>query len=366
MEAENWEDGSRWYTDPDDPRRRFRSVTSTIDGTENTPWRLKWAATIAAETVLDNWGALGALMRSENGPNEMLKWLKGEADRQRRLALVIGSWLHDALESLVTPGKPIPDPPDWILGRVLRNGGERILITREALDSWADGLLAFLTRFRAQVVMSEASICNPELGYATRTDLVVWLPGWGLVCIDLKTGRVSRSVRMQMAAMLRATEVWIPGGGKIEMPECARAGVLHLRPRYAEGFKLIGLTSEEVHQGWDEFEAATRLLQARERSDDYERAVMYPPEFGPHGEVVTIPTIPMIEDSGLRCRRLLREAGFTWLHELANFQVVDLMSDPKRKTGIKGVGAGAIKDIRAALAKHGLALAGDETMNGAA
>ena len=357
-QAENGADGSRWYTDPYRPGRRYLSVTWTIDSTESAPWRMPWAGTIAAEVVVDNWSELGALMRAHNGPQLALKWLKGEADRQRKLAMAVGSWQHDALEALITPGKAIPDPPEWMLGRMLRNGGERILITRESLDSWADGLLAFLTQYRAQVVMSEATIANPELGYATRVDLVVWCPGIGLVLIDLKTGRVSRYVRMQMAAMLRAPEVWIPGGGRIDMPACDEVAVLHLRPRYEYGFKLIKLDADEVEQGWDEFQAATTLVKTRERSGEYERSVLYPPEFSPSGEVVRIPTVPMVEDSGLRCRSALRAAGLTWIHELAEFTQADVRA-------IRGVGPKAIDDLRVLLHQHGLAFAGEQ-MRGAA
>lgn len=362
LQAEDGDDWSRWYSDPERAGRRYQSVTWTISSTENAPWSVPWAGTVAAETVVDNWGVIGSLMRAEDGgPKVTVKWLKEEAKRQRELATEVGTWMHDILEAIVIDAKvdDWPDPPPWILGRTLRTGGERILITQETLDSWADGLLAFLTDYRAEVVMAEASIANPVEGYATRIDAGLWLPGHGLVCVDLKSGNVRRSVRAQLAAMLRCTEAWVPGGGKIPMPEFDVAAVLHLRPRFERGYKLTRLLPDEIDLGWREFRAAVRLLQAREAAGELGGSVMYPPEFGPTGEVIDIPKVPMIEDSGLRCRNILRAAGFTWLHELAGFTVTDLLSDPKRKTGIRGVGAAAIEDIRKALAVHGLKLSGE-------
>lgn len=351
-QADDGDDGSRWYPDPGRPGVRHQSVTWTISSTENAPWVLPWAGTVAAETVRDSWSLLGALMRAEDGgPNVMVKWLKEEARRQRELAAAVGTWLHDVLEALLVGGA-IPAPPAWMLGRTLRTGGERILITQETLDSWADGLLAFITDFRLEPIMSEASIANPMEGYATRTDVVAYLPGYGIACIDLKSGNVRRSVRAQLAAMLRTTEVWVPGGGKIPMPDCDYAAVLHLRPKFTRGYKLQRLLPDEVEAGWKEFRAAVRLVKQREAAGALDQAVMYPPVFDERGDVVSVPTLPMVEDLGIRASRAIAAAGLEWLADVAAFTEAELLA-------VRGVGPKAIDDIRTVLAGHGLALAGD-------
>lgn len=349
-------DDSRWYHDPGRPGLRYQSVTWTISSTESAPWIVPWAATVAAEVVRDNWSALGGLMRSEGGPALMVKWLKEEARRQRELAADVGTWLHDVLEALLT-GRPIPDPPAYMIGRTLRTGGERILITQEALDSWADGILNFITDFRLTCVMSEASICHPGDGWAGRVDVVAEMPGYGLIAIDAKSGNVRKSVIAQLAAIVNAREVWIPGGGQIPMPRCDGAAVLHLRPRWARGYKLRPVLGKDLVEGYAWFLAAAELLREREAAPDVDRSVWYPPVFDEDGDVIDIPKVPMIEDSGLKCARALGRAGLTWLVELEEFTAADVLA-------VRGVGPKAMEDLAVLLAEHGLSFA--DQMQGAA
>jgi hypothetical protein len=142
------------------------------------------------------------------------------------------------------------------------------------------------------------------------------------------------------------------------MPRFQAAAVLHLRQVWDRGYKLRPVPTGARQWAW--FTACNRLLREREAQAGIDGSVMYPPTFGPDGAVIDIPKVPMIEDSGLRCRNVLRAAGFAWLHELTGFTTSDLLSDTKRKTGVRGVGPAAIDDIRRVLGEHGLTLAGDQ------
>jgi hypothetical protein len=146
------------------------------------------------------------------------------------------------------------------------------------------------------------------------------------------------------------------------MPRAEWGAVLHLRPKWVRGYKLRRVPTGPEQWAW--FQAANRLLKAREDQPDLDRMALYPPEFDTAGDVVRIPTVPMIEDTGLRCARALQDAGLSWLHEVAAFTVADLLSVRGTKTrpesGIKGVGQKAIDGLRVLLAEHGLTFA-DET-----
>lgn len=360
--VETNDDGSRWYTDPDNPEITYQSVTWTIGSSESAPWLMDWAAKLAAEQTAEHWADLGDMAATLGWPAAIV-WLKGEAKRQRELAAAVGTWLHDVLEAFLLD-MPIPDPPKWILGRRLTTGGEDMVINRQTLDAWAVGIMNFITDYRLVPVMAEASVCNPIEGYAGRVDLGAEFPGHGLGLVDLKSGQPRKSVMAQLTALMRATEVWLPMGDRIEMPRFEWGAVLHLRQTWERGYKLRRVPTGPEQWRW--FQACTRLLKARESQPDLERMALYPPVFDPEsGEVLGVPVAPMVEDTGLRCAKALRAAGFTWLSDLARFTVADVQSNPKAGTGVRGIGPQAIKDLRAMLAGHGLTFA-DEATEGVA
>lgn len=351
----NDQDGSRWYTDPDDPSIRYQSCTWTISSSESSPWLMAWAAKLAAEVAADNWAEMGDMAAAVGWP-ATVAWLKAEAKRQRELAAEVGTWLHDVQEALLL-GRDgcIPDPPPWILGRRLTTGGGDVVITRTVLDQWADGLLNFITDFRLVPVMSEATVCNPIEGYAARVDLGAEFPGHGLGLVDTKSGAPRQSVYAQLTAQMHATEVWLPLGERCEMPRFEWGGVLHLRPVWERGYKLRRVPTGASQWAW--FKAANRLLKERERQPDITKLALYPPVFDKDGAAVALIDCPMVEDTALRCRGALADAGLRWLHELAAFDVADVASDPKRGRGIKGVGPKSVEAIRDLLAEHGMTFA---------
>jgi len=351
-------DGSRWYLDPADPSIRYQSVTWTIGSSQSAPWLMAWAAKLAAEVAVEYWALLGDLAADD--PVYAVKWLKAEAKRQRELAAEVGTWHHDVLEAFLLDAT-IPDPPPWILGRRLTTGGEDMVITQSVLDQWADGITNFITDYRLTPVMAEATVCNPIEGYATRVDVGAEFPGYGLGLVDMKSGQPRASVMAQLTAQMHATEVWLPMGERIEMPPFEWGAALHLRGVWERGYKLRRVPTGRAQ--WEWFQAANDLLKAREDQPDLERMALYPPVFAEDGTVERLPTIPMIEDTGLRCRTQLIAAGLRWLHELAEFEASDVLSVAATKKrparGIKGVGPKSVDAIRGLLAEHGLTFAGE-------
>lgn len=348
------DDGSRWYLDPDDPSIRYQSVTWTISSTESAPFLMPWAAGQAVDEFIAHWAEIGD-MASTLGWPEVRTWLVGEAKVQRELAADIGTWLHDVLEARLL-GMVVPEPPAHIMGRTLRTGQERIHITVPMLNAWASGIGNFLDDYRPVPVMAEATVCNPIEGYAARIDLMAEFPGHGLGLMDAKSGAVKDSATAQLTAQRHATEVWLPLGDRVDMPRADWAAVLHLRPKWQRGYKVRRVPTGPAEWAW--FRAMNRLLKERER-DREPSEVMYPPIFDVAGDAVALLGSPMVEDTGLRCAGALRAAGFTWLHELAAIEVKDVLSDPKRGTGIKGVGPKAVDALRAMLATEGLTFAGE-------
>lgn len=351
VETDAW---SRWYLDPDDPQLRYQSVTWTLGSTEWSPWLPGWAAGLSAEQTAEHWADLGD-MAAAVGWAQAVAWLRSEGERQRDLAAAVGTWHHDVLEALLLDAA-IPDPPGWVLGCTLKTGGERIVITQEALDDWASGLLNFITDFRLVPVMAEASVCNPVFGYAGRVDLGAEFPGLGLGLVDLKSGQPRASVMAQLTALIRASEVWLPLGERVEMPRFEWGAVLHLRGVWERGYKLTRVPTGPDQWAW--FERAVRLLQAREGQPKLGRGVLYPPAFDDDGHVVGIPDDVMVEDLPIgAARTALREAGFRWLSELAGFRADEIQSDPKRGVGVKGVGPKTIEALAGLLAEHRMAFA---------
>jgi hypothetical protein len=280
-------------------------------------------------------------------------WLAAEAKVQRELAADVGTHLHDVLEARLL-GMPIPAPPEHILGRTLKTQGDVLTVAPEMLDGWAEGIDHFLDDYRIRPVMAEATVCNPIEGYAARVDLMGEFPGYGLGLVDLKSGQVKASAAVQLTAQRHATEVWLPLGDRIDMPPAEWGAVLHLRPKWARGYKLLRVPTGPSEWSW--FRALTRALKERERERE-SAAPMYPPIFDACGEPAALVGSPMVEDTGLRCSSVLRAAGYEWLHELGCVEATQVRA-------VKGVGPKAIDALRALLAEHGMTFAGENSKVG--
>ena len=291
------------------------------------------------------------------GEKATVEWIQQESLRRREVASEAGRWHHDVFEALLLD-RAIPDPPEWLLGHQL--AGEPL--TQYRLDRWADGLVNFLAHYQPDVQMSEATVYNLTEGYAGTLDTVMVLPHYGLTLIDAKSGAtVDRTTPVQCEAYRRAELVGLPFGEFAEMPPVQHAKVLHLRPHYQHGYKLLPMPSGP--RQWGAFLDAKRQLRNLETLTPIGRRADYPPSWDDRGRLVPPPSLPMIEDvefSGFPRSALVKSGLFEWLPDLAQFTADDLLSVPKKGRGVRGVGEKSIDAIRGALAAHGLALAGEQ------
>ena len=339
---------ARYYPDPNDPTVRYQSVTWVLGATQRKPYLEKWHGTTAAKFAVRNWAMLGEILASA-GERAAVDWVMTEAERIRSVKSEAGVWQHDVLESLLLD-RSIPDPPAWLVG--MEMDGEPL--TQHRLDRWADGLTAFLSDFRPDVLMAEATLYNPAEGIAGTADCGAVLPHYGPTLIDLKSGAtVDRTTPLQLEAYRRMTAVGLPFGEMAAMPAFARTAVLHLRPTYQRGYKLLPMPCGG--RQWSAFLDAKRQLRTLESHPAVGRRADYPPTWDEQGRLVAPPVTPMVEDieyPGFP-RSVLAKAGMEWLTDLAEFTAAELLE-------VKGVGAKRVDAIRGALAAHELALAGEQ------
>lgn len=339
---------SRYYPDPDDPSIQYTSVTWILGATQRKPYLEKWHSRVSAQFAVDNWARIGDILASA-GERAAVAWIQHEALRRRDVASEAGRWQHDVLEALLLD-RAIPDPPVWLTEMNL--DGEPL--TQRRLDRWADGLTGFLADYRPEVLMSEATVLNPPEGVGGTLDCGAVLPHYGPTLIDLKSGRtVDRTTPVQLEAYRRMRQVVLPLGVRAEMPAFERTAVLHLRPDYARGYKLLPMPCGP--RQWSAFLDARRQLATLEALPAVGRRADYPPSWDADGALLPPPVLPMVEDvetTGFP-RAVLAGAGMEWLTDLTQFTADELLA-------VKGVGPKRVDAIRAALAAYGLALVGEQ------
>lgn len=256
--ARNDDRGRRYYDFPDDDGilRRYWSVTTLIDlGVPKylVPWAAKLTAEAAYGDVL-RFGKRALRVWEREGRREVaalqadgflktvrperlsaaefaLRWLKGTPERSRLAAAKLGTAVHEATEDVV-----LANVREW----------ERLLIAREEIPPTApvlvpylEAFLAFVAAYRPRYLMTEASVFNPEAGYAGTLDAGIAIPvggRWTNVLVDTKSGRdVYPEVGLQLAAYSRARFVGLPDFSRSPLPRFERGAVLHLTPK---GYRL--------------------------------------------------------------------------------------------------------------------------------
>jgi hypothetical protein len=351
------EGDSRFYYHPDDPAIRFWSITHVLSMAQRKTYFERWQAAVAARTAFRGAAMVDAIL-AFGDERQAVAWVLAEAERIRSVAAEAGRYLHDVFEALLL-GTPTPKAPAWLVGEYLQDEP----LTQDRLDRWAVGLGNFLDDFQPTVHMAEATVLHPRQGVAGTLDAAFDLPYYGLTIADLKTGRtVDRTTPMQLEAYRRAPQVVLPLGEIAEKPAYDHAVVIHLRPDYRRGYKVLPMPSgDEV---WHGFLDARRQFLRLQESPAIGRSAWYPPTWDADGALVAPRTVPMIEDvetPKFPRSALLDSELCTWLDELTPFAASDLLSNAKARTGVRKVGPVGLDAIRAALAEHGLQLAGEPT-----
>lgn len=246
--------GHRYYTfpDADGTLRTYWSVTTLID--MGVPkYLVAWAAKITAEAAyadvdrygrrsLRRWeragraevaklqadGFLKSLKPEKLTPRDFaLRWLKGWPDRTRDAAAAIGTAVHVATEDVVLAC--VHDAERLLID------GEKVPPVDPALQPYLDSFFEFVAIYRPRYLMTEASVFNPEAGYAGTLDAGMELPvdgRWVRVLTDTKTGNGPYpEVGLQLSAYARAKFVGLPNYSTAPLPPFERGAVLHLTPK---------------------------------------------------------------------------------------------------------------------------------------
>jgi hypothetical protein len=229
-----------------------------------------------------------------------------------------------------------------------------------------DGFLNFVEDFKPEFLAAEMAVFNRDLGYAGTLDMIIRLTGYGIgngerfvaapgqvldLCVDAKTGRYPDvTYREQIAAYRRARECALPLGEVAPMPPTAAGAVLHLRPEFERGYRLMLVSRENDARAWNTFRRALDVFTDRDESRAKPGKVVY--ALRPDGTMPS-PRLADLDGEGYdRAPGALTRAGVRDLEQLAAMTPGDCL-----KT--KGIGPKTIPHIRRMLADHGLALRGE-------
>lgn len=347
------------------------SVTTINGATLGKPWIPPWAAKIAAEYAIDNLEAL-ARIKVCKSRDEAVKIAKDEAKRIRYLKADAGKHVHSVIEALIiwasSPvggfvsipelpahlvGQDYDDEPiEWVVGKMI------------------DGFLNFCRDFKPEFLAAEMPVYNRDLGYAGTLDAIIALTGYGLaaggerftaapgrrleICVDAKTGKHPEVTWPEQIAPYRRARECQPAPGLVTaMPATDAGAILHLRPEFERGYRLMLIAQAKDVRGWNRFRRSVEIFNDREAERAKPGAVVY--ALRADG-TMPAPRLRDLDGEGYdRAPGALAKAGVTDLEQLAAMSEGDCL-----KT--KGVGPKSIHHIRRMLADHGLSLRGEENL----
>lgn len=216
-------DRGRYYRNRNHGDRKFISVTTALKVLDK-PALVGWAARTVAEEFMNALPTAVKASRSKQTREQFIRDIKGSPYAKRDKAANRGTDVHEAAEAHIL-GKPHTVDPD--------------------IQPFVDQLLDAIETLGLTFEASEATVANPEIGYAGTLDIeakVTALDG-ALTLIDIKTGDESKKVDvwyleygLQLAALRHCPELWMPDHTIHEAPVVERAAVLNLRPN---GWALI-------------------------------------------------------------------------------------------------------------------------------
>jgi hypothetical protein len=365
-------DGSRTYTHPV-TGELLTSVTTILGDTHGKQrYLVPWSARLAAESAVDNLDLVAATLATE-GRQAAVDMLKGRAEQDRGLKADAGTYVHDVVEALIlwaaSPGNTggdiaLPTLPDHLAGADY--DGQSL---DEVVDWMIRGFTSFVTAFNPTFEAAEMTVFNLELGVAGTLDMITALEGVALtpdgrfapapgrqlrLCVDTKTGkRHDITVREQLAAYRRMTEALMPLGEIRPMPVTDAAAVLHLRPDYPDGYRLMPVSPADDARAWNRFRRAVEISRGRAELRNKPGRVAYPPR--PDG-TIQAPLLADLDDEGYgRVLGSLTKAGHEDLDDVAALTTAEILA-------VKGIGAKTADTIRRMLTDHGLTLADETTI----
>jgi hypothetical protein len=364
-------DGNRWYEYPP-TGEQFISVTAVLGATEGKPWLVPWSAKRAAARCVDQLPLI-AEMLADKGRDETLAYLAKDAEQDRDLKADTGTYVHDVVEALILwaaspegTGRDIilPDLPDHLIGADY--DGQPV----EDVTEWmVNGFLNFVSDWKPRFEAAEMPVFHIALRAAGTLDLIVTIFGYAIdfernilvpcpgavlvICLDVKTGKHQSVTWREQVAVYRRAEECIPDptSGMHPMPHTDCSAVLHLRPEYAKGYRVMLVSGADDEAAWGTFQHALITFHDRTAAKAKPGKVVYP--IGPDGKIPA-PLLADLDGEGYgRMLSPLMKAGIESLGQLAEMTAAEC-------TALKGVGPKTVDNARGLLAEYGLCLAGEQ------
>jgi hypothetical protein len=362
--------GSRTYTHPVTGEELW-SVTTVLGATEGKPWLQKWAAKLAAEYAVDNLDML-ARIKVCDSRDAAVKLAKDQAKILRERKADAGSYVHAVIEALhywagsptgMGAAVPIPEMPEHLAGTDY--DGEPI---EKVVDFMIGGFINFVADFRPQLLAAEMAVYDRGLGVAGTLDSIMGFLGYGItpegddlfalpgnrltLCIDAKTGREPDVTYPEQLASYRRCPECLVGLGEIRaLPKTDGGAVLHLRPEYERGYRLMLIARDKDARAWNRFRRAVELFTGREAEKSKPGKVIRP--------LRADGTMPPVQCCDLDGEGYGRAPGALHRAGVSDLELLTVMTETEC-LDLKGIGPKSIPIIRQMLAEHGMCLAGED------
>jgi hypothetical protein len=365
------------YTYPPTGEQLTR-VTTVLDATHGKQrYLIPWSERITAECAVDNLELLEAVLNGramsvatkECGRKAAVALARGRSTEIRDLKRDVGSHVHRMVEALVLwQASPegrgsdlvLPELPAHLAGQHYDDDPV------EKVAVWmVDGFLNWVADFKPQFLAAEMTVFNQPLGVAGTLDKIVWLPGLAIgragrfipgdgvtICGDVKTGKNPEVTwPEQVAAYRHAPEADSDGfGSLVPMPATDAGMVLHLRPEYPRGYRVMLISAADDADAWNTFRRDVEIYQSRKRRKAKPGKVCYP--LRADGTIQS-PLLADLDGEGYgRALSPLIKAGITDLEQLAAMDAGDCLK-------VKGIAGKLLDTIRVMLTDHGLHLQGE-------
>lgn len=357
------DDGSRWYTHPV-TGRPLTSVTTILSGTEGKHFLTAWAARLAAEYAVDNLSTLQYLKKTKSR-EVAVNLAKAQARLLRERKADAGSHVHHVLEALIhyqmrsgqsAKAIQIPDLPEH-----LADADYDGIPLRDVVDHMIVGFTNFVSDWSPLFIAAEMPVYHPVLDVAGTLDTILFLPGVTLtldgllrtgkgvaLVVDAKTGKnLDPTVQEQLAAYRRMPECLL--NGRLQpLPETDGCALLHLRPEFPNGYRLMPVAPAADEEAWSRFKHAREVFFGREQLAKPGRIAR---PLKPDG-TAPAPLLEDLRDDGYgRAPGALIKGGFNDLAEVAEWTGTDLRA-------LKcGIGEKTLPEVERMLTEHGYSLA---------
>jgi hypothetical protein len=353
-------------------------VTTVLDATHGKQrYLIPWAARLAAECAVDNLETLEAVLSGramnvasrESGRKAAVDLAKVRSAEVRDLKRDVGSYVHNVVEALILwQASPeghgadlvLPELPAHLAGQYYDEDPVEIVA-----EWMVDGFLNWVADFKPQFLYAEMTVFNQPLGVAGTLDGVVWLPGLAIgkagrfipgdgvtVCDDVKTGKNPEVTWPEQVAAYRHAPEADPTrlGDLVPMPPTDAGMVVHLRPEYPRGYRVMLISAADDAEAWNTFRRDIEIFHSRKRRKAKPGKVCYPLRAD---GTIQQPLIADLDGEGYgrAISPLVKALGADAdLEHLAAMTAGDLLK-------VKGIGGKILDVIRVMLADHGLHLA---------